>query len=164
VQHQAPPAALDSPASATEEELGMTGSVNRLARICLAGCLLLFLVLFFVLSGAATADEAEPVEVAYFALKPSIVTNLTGGPKYIRCDIQLKTDKAPMLPQIELHVAALRHAILILIAGEDGRQLQTPAGKEQLRQKALAAVQAQLTELAGEPLVSDLYFTNYYVK
>ncbi len=138
----------------------MTEFLGRRVRMGLAGCLLLF----FVLSGAAAAEETEPVEIAYFALKPSIVTNLTGGPKYIRCDIQLKTDRAPVLPQIELHQAALRHAILILIAGEDGRQLQTPAGKEQLRKKALASVQAQLTELAGEPLVSDLYFTSYYVK
>ena len=138
----------------------MTGSGKWFARMGLAGCLLLL----FVRVGAAAAEEAAPVEVAYFALKPSIVTNLTGGPRYIRCVFQLMTDRAPSLPQIELHQAALRHAILILIAGEDGGQLQTPAGKEQLRKKALASVQTQLSELTGEPLVSDLYFTSYYVK
>lgn len=110
------------------------------------------------------AKEGDPVEASYFALKPSFVTNLSGGPRYIRADIQLMTRQAAMLPQIELHAAALRHAILILIAGEDGGRLQDRSGKEQLRTKALAAVQAQLTELTGEALVDDLYFTNYYVK
>ena len=123
------------------------------------------LALAVALGGTAVAeDEAPPVEIAYHALKPSFVSNLSGGPDYIRCDVQLKTDYASELPKVELHQAALRHAILMLIAGEDGDQLQGRAGKERLRKKALAAVQAQLEELTGSPIVSDLYFTNYYVQ
>lgn len=110
------------------------------------------------------AAETPAADPAYFALKPSIVSNLTGGPKYIRCDIQLMTTQPGTLPTIELHSPALRHAILMLIAGEDGNQLKTREGKETLRTRALGAVQEQLQALAGEPMVSDLYFTNYYVK
>ncbi|HPQ24552.1 MAG: flagellar basal body-associated FliL family protein [Gammaproteobacteria bacterium] len=109
-------------------------------------------------------DEQPPVEIGYYALTPSIVSNLSGGPKYIRCDVQLMTQHAQTLPQIELHAAALRHAILMLIAGEDGNQLRSREGKEALRTKALESVQGQLKELTGETLVSDLFFTNYYVK
>lgn len=109
-------------------------------------------------------DEQPPVEIGYYALTPSIVSNLSGGPKYIRCDVQLMTRHAQTLPQIELHAAALRHAILMLIAGEDGNQLKSREGKEALRTKALESVQGQLKELTGETLVSDLFFTNYYVK
>lgn len=109
-------------------------------------------------------DEQPPVEIGYYALTPSIVSNLSGGPKYIRCDVQLMTQHAQTLPQIELHAAALRHAILMLIAGEDGNQLKSREGKEALRSKALESVQGQLKELTGETLVSDLFFTNYYVK
>ncbi len=109
-------------------------------------------------------DEQPPVEIGYYALTPSIVSNLSGGPKYIRCDVQLMTRNAQTLPQIELHAAALRHAILMLIAGEDGNQLRSREGKEALRTKALESVQGQLKELTGETLVSDLFFTNYYVK
>lgn len=112
----------------------------------------------------ALADGEPPADPAYLALKPSIVSNLTGGPKYIRCDVQLMTKQTEALPKIELHSPALRHAILMLIAGEDGKQLKSREGKEKLRQKALAAVQEQLKTLAGEPFVEDLYFTNYYVK
>ncbi len=109
-------------------------------------------------------DEQPPVEIGYYALTPSIVSNLSGGPKYIRCDVQLMTQHAQTLPQIELHAAALRHALLMLIAGEDGNQLRSREGKEALRTKALESVQGQLKELTGETLVSDLFFTNYYVK
>lgn len=127
---------------------------------------LTFLFLTAILgSPAFAADEEMPAEeIGYYALKPSIVSNLTGGPKYIRCDIQLMTKHASEIPKIELHSPALRHAMLLLVAGQDGRRLLTRDGKEGLRQAALAAVQAQLEELTGDPIVSDLYFTAYYVK
>lgn len=118
----------------------------------------------FTLAVAADEEEKPPVDVGYFALKPSIVSNLSGGPKYIRCDIQLMTEQAAEIPKIELHSPALRHAILMLIAGQDGKQLQTREGKEGLRKEALQAMQAQLEDLTGQAIVNDLYFTAYYVK
>lgn len=114
---------------------------------------------------AFSADDEEAViDIGYYALKPSIVSNLTGGPKYIRCDIQLMTEQAAELPRVELHAPALRHAILMLIAGRDGNTLKTRDGKESLRTAALAAVQDQLETMTGDPIVKDLYFTAYYVK
>lgn len=125
----------------------------------------LFLFLFGLAAGAmAAAEEEEPIDIGYYAFKPSIVSNLSGGPKYIRCDIQLMTEKASLIPMIELHAPALRHHVLMLLAGQDGKQLKSREGKEGLRKAALQAIQAQLEELAGEPIVKDLYFTAYYVK
>lgn len=109
-------------------------------------------------------EEEEPVKISYVEMKPSFVTNLTGGPKYIRCDIQLMTKFESKVETIQTHMPALRHAILMLLAGEDGKQLLTPEGKESLRKKALDTVQKTLEELADEPMVEDLYFTAYYVK
>jgi len=123
------------------------------------------LLLLFGLAIAAHAkDEKAELDIGYYALKPSIVSNLSGGPKYIRCDIQLMTEQASSLPTITLHSPAVRHSILMLIAGVDGKQLKTREGKERLRLAALESVQQQLEELTGETLVADLYFTAYYVK
>lgn len=110
------------------------------------------------------AEEESAVETGYYALKPSFVSNLTGGPKYIRCDIQLMTEQAAEIPVIQLHTPALRHDILMLIGGQDGNRLKTRDGKEELRQAALESVRTRLQELAGESIVKDLYFTAYYVK
>ena len=49
---------------------------------------------------AFAADETAEVDIAYYPLKPSFVSNLSGGPKYIRCDIQLMTEQAAQLPLI----------------------------------------------------------------
>jgi len=120
--------------------------------------------LFFSATICAAEDEQAPADIGYFELKPSFVSNLTGGPKYIRCDIQLMTEQASELPKIELHSPALRHGILMLIGGQDGKQLKTRDGKEDLRQAALNSVRTQLEALTGKTLVNDLYFTAYYVK
>lgn len=125
---------------------------------------LLSCLLLVPAAALAGDDEGSGIDIGYHALKPSIVSNLTGGPKYIRCDVQLMTQRAAKLPQIELHTAALRHALLMLISGKDGPELLTSEGKEQLRKDALAAVRDQLEDLTGDPIVKDLYFTNYYVK
>jgi len=112
----------------------------------------------------AAKEEAAEKDIGYYPMKPSFVSNLTGGPKYIRCDIQLMTEQASEIPKIELHNPALRHGILMLIGGSDGKQLKTRDGKEELRQAALNTVRMQLEQLTGETIVEDLYFTTYYVK
>lgn len=124
-----------------------------------------FLILLVSIGFVHAQDEARARQANYVELKPSIVTNLIGGPKYIRCDIQLMTKQADEVPDIELHMPAIRHAILMLIAGEDGNVLKTHKGKEALRKKALQAVQDTLKELTGkDDMVKDLYFTAYYVR
>lgn len=124
----------------------------------------LVLAALLLISPILAAAGEDDVDIGYFPLKPSIVSNVTGGPKYIRCDIQLMTEQASEIPSIALHAPALRHAILMLIAGRDGNELATRDGKESLRTAALSAVQDQLKTLAGKPIVKDLYFTAYYVK
>ncbi len=124
----------------------------------------IFLIMLFFSLPAAAEEEKEPVKISYVEMKPSIVTNLNGGPKYIRCDIQLMTKYASKVETIQLHMPALRHAILMLLSGEDGKTLTTPEGKEALRKKALETVRKTLEELTDEPMVKDLYFTAYYVK
>ena len=124
----------------------------------------ILLFLFIFLGPVFASEEDEPVEISYVELKPSIVSNLTGGPKYIRCDIQLMTEQASAVYDIELHMPAIRHTILMLIANQDGNHLKSRKGKKELRTKALESVKNVLEEITGKPLVKDLYFTAYYVK
>ena len=140
--------------------------MNRLfsLRISSQHLSILFATVFLALSASAAEEEQNPTEIGYYALKPSFVSNLSGGPKYIRCDIQLMTEQASEIPKIELHTPALRHDILMLIGGLDGNQLKTREGKEDLRQTALASVRSRLEEMTGKAIVNDLYFTAYYVK
>jgi len=131
--------------------------IVRIFSIVLLSCIL-------TSQGQAAEEEQAEKNIGYYALKPSFVSNLTGGPKYIRCDIQLMTEQASEISKIELHTPALRHGILMLIGGRDGKELKTREGKEALRQAALDSVRLQLEQLTGDSIVDDLYFTAYYVK
>ena len=124
----------------------------------------LLIIVFISDSYAGNGDDKEPMETHYVKLQHSIVSNLTGGPKYIRCDVQLMTHYASNVPELELHMPAIRHSILMLLAGADGKQLLTPEGKEALRKQALQAVNETLKKQTGDTQVDDLYFTAYYVK
>jgi len=113
----------------------------------------------------AADDEEEPLpDPVYYELSPSLVTNLTGGPKYIRCDVQLMVRGEENKEMLAKYAPALRHELFLLLAEQDGPTLQTPEGKEALRQAAVAALRMLMEKETKQPLIEDLYFTSYYVR
>jgi flagellar FliL protein len=130
--------------------------------------------LFIVLVGvcysipAFAAEEdhsaAAANEVVYHKLRPSIITNLSGGPSYIRCDVQVLIEDATRAEIVDLHTPALRDEMLMLIVDRDGKELTTPEGKEHLRQDALKSFRRIMRERSGKNTIEDLYFTAYYVR
>lgn len=131
------------------------------------------LMLALALNGPITADakdddkdveNEEPTEITYFDLKPSIVSNLTGGPKYIRCNIQLMFQYPALQPLIELHLPALRHEVLMLLPEQDGRALMQPDGKESLRKTIREALRKVMQDKTEQPVIDEVYFTAYYVR
>ena len=122
---------------------------------------LVILGCFFAAAAFAGDDGAQ---ITYFDLKPSLVSNVNGDAKYIRCDVQLMTKQPDELENIQLHSPALRHELLMMFADEDGGRLMSPAGKEALRKRARAALQWVLQKKTGKPLIDELYFTSYYVQ
>lgn len=122
-------------------------------------------LLFVFIPNMSWAEESNASPGAYYELKPSIVSNLSGGPKFIRTDIQLLT-REDNLEDVRLHAPALRHELLMLLSDLDGQALLTPNGKEAFRQSALAALQQSLKTRTGKNsiMLEDLYFTSFYVK
>ncbi len=122
------------------------------------------LMLCITLPLAATAAEEGGSQPAYHELSPSLVLNLPKGAKYIRCDIQLMTLEAELLPDIQLHAPAIRDALLMLISEQDGAKLKTAEGKEELRKTALDAIRERMKELTGKGTVDELFFTAFFVQ
>lgn len=125
---------------------------------------LIFLLLFLPQTAIFAEEEAAEPEDVYFELKPSIVSNLTGGPKYIRFDAQLLTTAGLNEEKIRLHVPALRHELLLLLADQDGNKLKTPDGKEAFRVAALSSLQKVMKDKSGRERINDLFFTSFYVR
>ncbi len=108
------------------------------------------------------AEEAAPI--LYYQIKPSLVANLLSGGRYIRCDIQLMTRDAAHLDALNLHDAAIRHTLLMLLSEQDGAQIKTPGGKEGLRKQALRQINQLMKKQTGKEAVESLFFTTFFVQ
>ena len=125
--------------------------------------ILVLLSALILLSTSVPAEEGN-TQPGYFELKPSLVANLASGGKYIRCDIQFMTMNPESLAAIEKHAPTLRHELLMLMSDQDGGQLQTADGKENLRQEAITLTRKVMQELTGKSAVDDLFFTAFFVQ
>ena len=123
--------------------------------------------------GAAAAPEASsrPGSVdagtaEYLALEPPLVVNFAAGGqlRYLQVSVDLMAGNKKDLDLARRHEPALRHALITLFSERDYEALLTRAGKEALRQEALKTVQAELQQLAGRPLVADVYFSSFVMQ
>lgn len=132
-------------------------------RIILLSFLLLSL---FSLSAQAEDEENDIVyENAYLKMSPDLVSNVQGKNKYIRTSVQLMTNRADMLYQIEEHLPLIRHIFLMTLVDKKGEEIKQPDGKEALRKELLESASKALDEKAEtKGLLTDLFFTTYYVQ
>jgi flagellar FliL protein len=131
--------------------------------------LLLSVMLVFSTTQLSAATETKdgseaPGTLAYYELSPSIVVNVKGRAKYIRCDVQLMTRDETQLPAISLHAPALRHELILLLSDQQGAEIRTTKGKEKLRKVALKSLQAVMKNLVDDETIDELFFTTYLVQ
>ncbi|WP_041523331.1 flagellar basal body-associated FliL family protein [Gilvimarinus agarilyticus] len=165
----------------TEEEAGQedAGSKpgNKKKLIILVVILLLLIAgsvaaTLWVLSGSsdeeADPEASEAVEqpereaAIYFPLKPEFITSfeVRGRQRFMQVEMNLMLRDNTAVSDIELHMPAIRNALVILLRGQIYAELQTPEGKELLRQQALNTVQEVLVAETGEPVIEQVLFTN----
>ena len=127
--------------------------------------LLSFLLLSLFSFTALAEDEDIVYENAYLKMSPDLVSNVQGKSKYIRTSVQLMTNRADLLYQIEEHLPLIRHLFLMTLVDKKGEVIKSPKGKEALRKELLSVASKALdqhTETKG--LLTDLFFTTYYVQ
>jgi len=128
------------------------------------GILLLLLLLPCVVFAQEGDGEEKMAQAAYYELSPSIVVNVKGRARYMRCDVQLMTRDQARLQDIVLHAPALRHELLLLFSDQKGDSIKSSKGKEQLRKKALEALQGVMKQFVEAKSIDDLFFTSYFVE
>ena len=135
--------------------------------------LLLILSLLLLPLSLSAAEEKKPEEAAepgqpkvavYHELSPSLVVNVQGKARYMRCEVQLMTRDQGKLANIVLHSPALRHELLLLLSDQQGQDIKDTKGKEKLRKVALKALQSVMEKMVGDESIEDLYFTSYFVE
>lgn len=123
---------------------------------------------WFLLSGndAEPAEQvaAAPVRQAaiYQALDPAFVVNYThaGRQRYMQVSVVLMGRDQAGMATLTRHTPLIRNQLVMLFSSEDFETLYSPDGKEQLRERAMLAVQSLLEKEIGSPVVESVLFTN----
>ncbi|MFC3115379.1 flagellar basal body-associated FliL family protein [Cellvibrio fontiphilus] len=96
---------------------------------------------------AETAEShATLAPAVYVELAPNFVINYSvdGRQRYLQASITLM-HRDPLLDSLlQLHMPAIRNALVMLLSSKDFNSLQTPEGKEQAKTEALTVIQTLL--------------------
>lgn len=136
------------------------------------------LAYFFLIKGADSGEKAVQVEAQpanpdldekgnllppiYIEMKPPLLANLTKGRyKMLQVSLQIMTRQQLMQDFFKVNDPMIRHHLLNILNAQDGEQLLSREGKEQL----LEQIQTKLVELAQQAGVqgklAGVYFTKF---
>lgn len=112
------------------------------------------------------AQEEVKKPAIYYPMKPAMIVsfNVRGRQRFLQAEISLMTRDQSSLADIEEHSALLQNGLLMLFSGQDYGELQTPEGKELLRQQSLQEIQKLLEQETGKPSVEQVLFTAFVMQ
>lgn len=103
----------------------------------------------------------------YLPIKPAFVVNF-GGPgklRYIKAEVSVRVDSSDAANSVRHHLPYIRNNLVMLFASQTEDTVDSQAGKEALRQDALAEVRKILFEEDGlETGVVDIFFNTLIVQ
>jgi flagellar FliL protein len=114
---------------------------------------------------AAAAKPSGPP--LYLALDPPFVVNFQADQlvRFLQVSIEVMSRDPKTVDLLKSNDPLLRNDLLILLANQKYSAIATPAGKEQLRADALAAIRKDVVQAGGDPkLVEAVYFTSFVMQ
>jgi len=108
----------------------------------------------------------QSVSAIYLPLKPAFVVNYggLGRLKYIKAEVAVRLDSTDAANAVRHHMPYIRNNLVMLFASQTDESLDSQAGKEALRQDALAEVRKILLEEDGQEGVVDVFFNTLIVQ
>ena len=127
---------------------------------------LIMIGLMFFSHSQASAGGGGGGTSLYVSLEPSFVVNVSDGLhiRHMQIKLQLKLKQADFAGYIEEHNPAIRHAMVLLLSGQETTLLKTVAGKQQLMNEALVAIQHVLEDNIGNAGIDAVYFTDLIIQ
>lgn len=122
---------------------------------------------------AATTDaEAEQEALSeqsaiYLPLKPAFVVNYGGAGrlKYLKAEVAVRLANSNAANAVRHHMPYIRNNLVMLFTSQTDESLSSQAGKESLRQDALAEIRSILRQEDGlEEGVVDVFFNSLIVQ
>ena len=118
---------------------------------------------------AEEEEEAKeaPKKAVYHAISDKFVVNIKEGNKnrYMQVKVQAMTRDENVSAAIEANMPALSHAMIMLLAHQDGATMRNIQSREKVRMQALTDLQQVLLEVAGlAEGLEAVYFTDFVIQ
>ena len=110
-------------------------------------------------------EEVEP-DALYYSLVPKFNTNyeVDGRQRLFQVGITLVTREQDVIDALAQHAPSIKSKLVILLSGQDFNTLQTPEGRESLRQSCLEAVSGIMEKEIGKSGIEKVLFTDYVMQ
>jgi flagellar FliL protein len=109
-----------------------------------------------------SGPQITPSNSVYYALDPAFVVNFHAGRKqrFMQIYVSVKAQTEDAITEVERHAPVIRNDLNLLFAKQDFEALQTPEGKEEMRQSATQAIQDVLAKYGNGATIDQVLFTN----
>lgn len=130
--------------------------------------LALLLALSFTPLHAEEGDgKGVPNKAIYHAVGDRFVVNIKEGQRnrFMQVKVQVMTRQQSVAEAVEGNMPALSHAMIMLLAHQDGATMRNIQSREQVRAQALSELQKVLAEVAGlNEGLEAVYFTDFVIQ
>ena len=122
--------------------------------------LLVIILLCHTASVFAIEDTEE--SLAYVSLDSPLVVNIFSHDSvhFMQVNTDFQLNDVSFAPIFELHMAAVKHSLMLLFSEKRFFEMKTIKGKLQLRKDALKAVQQVMLGKTGNTTVKNIFFTS----
>jgi len=112
------------------------------------------------------ATDYTNAPAIYYPLTPAFVVNFKhdGRTRFLQVDLTLLLRNEKVLPALDTHMPLIRNQLVMLLSSQEFEILQTPEGKEALRQQALAKVQDVLRGEMIAPDIEQVLYTSFVMQ
>ena len=116
--------------------------------------------------GLQAEQEVDLGEPQYLKLEPPLTVNFERGQRisYLQAEVELMARADEVLEGVERHMPVVRNNLLMLFSDQSFDELNTRAGREQLRQEALAEINEVLDERGVDGEIEAVYFTSFVMQ
>ena len=114
----------------------------------------------------ALAEDAPPAgsQVAYVELAPSFVANYQSSKiRYLKADVTLRVEDAGTADAVKRHEPLIRNNLVMLFSRQSEEALQSPEGRQHLKDEALQEVISALQSESEPTEVKEVLFTSFIV-
>lgn len=112
-------------------------------------------------------DEAAFSEDSlYLPLDPPFVVNFThlGTLRYLQISLEIMYHDQELLDRVEERMPAIRNDLILLLSNQEYDKLNSLAGKEQIRDELMLAINNLILEDDEARDSGEIYFTNFVMQ